>query len=293
MPHGIEPQAGNPRPQSDKVLRRKKIIDAPLVPASEVREKDPATQAALVAAAWSGTVKGIIETGILVMASLRAFGDDADRRDAFIVALVEKRVLTSREARRRLASPKLIKLRTIGENQALLLHEEVFGFLSSSWLASFAALLALPYVWSDGPERVQWQGMLFQWAGVMIVAWGLADTRRKLFDKPPLLNQLWGRVRRIGYIIKPPPPIIASMQAVEAGNSTLKAHGTVRHSVTGDIGARVEALAKNQQLIDAELSQQHQAIDRLEVTIKEGVEGERRERADADKNISAISWSTR
>ena len=28
---------------------------------------------------------------------------------------------------------------------------------------------------SAGSDRVQWQGMLFQWAGVIIVAWGLAD----------------------------------------------------------------------------------------------------------------------
>ncbi len=154
------------------------------------------------------------------------------------------------------------------------------------WLAAFAAMFALPYAWSSGLERVEWQGMFFQWAGVMVVAWGLADTRRKLFGKPPLPKQLWDRLRRIGYIIKPPPPIIATMGAVEAADFITNAHGTVRDPITGDLEARVEAMAKNLQRIDEALGLQRQSIEKLEATTKQSVEAERRERTDQDRKIS-------
>jgi hypothetical protein len=73
------------------------------------------------------------------------------------------------------------------------------------WLLAFLVLFALPCLFLPaGSDRVQWQGMLFQWAGVIIVAWGLADTRRRLFHKPPLRQELWNRLRRRSHIIKPP-----------------------------------------------------------------------------------------
>ena len=88
----------------------------------------------------------------------------------------------------------------------------IIGFLM---LGAF--LFALPY-WFGSPQmRVQWQGMLFQWAGVIIVAWGLADTRHRLFHKRRLLQALWDGLRRLSYIIKPPPPIILSAAPCNLG----------------------------------------------------------------------------
>jgi hypothetical protein len=54
------------------------------------------------------------------------------------------------------------------------------------WIVAFLILFAAPYLFtSPGVERVKWQGTLFQWAGVTIVAWGLAETRHQLFHKNP------------------------------------------------------------------------------------------------------------
>jgi len=129
--------------------------------------------------------------------------------------------------------------------------------------------------------------MFFQWAGVMVVAWGLADTRRKLFGKPPLPKQLWDRLRRIGYIIKPPPPISATAAVVEAMDFMTNAHATVRDRITGDLEARVEALAKNLRRVDEALAQQRQSIEKLEAATKQSVEAERRDRTDEDRKISS------
>ena len=156
------------------------------------------------------------------------------------------------------------------------------------WLAAFAALFALPYLWASGPDRVQWQGMFFQWAGILVVAWGLADTRRNVFGKPPLHTSLWDRLSRVRYIIKPPGPIVATMSAIEADDDFMTAYVQIRNPVVGDLEARIEALAKNQRLVDQEVSTQRQVIDRLETEVTERIGTEMRERSDADKRIRVL-----
>jgi hypothetical protein len=112
------------------------------------------------------------------------------------------------------------------------------------WLLSVVSLLALPYLWASGATRVQWQGVFLQWAGVVVVAWGLAETRRGVFGKAPLRTELWNRIRGLRYIIKPPPRIVASMAAVEAGDS-FSAIATVRRNVEGTLEEQVAALKEN------------------------------------------------
>ena len=156
------------------------------------------------------------------------------------------------------------------------------------WLATFAVLYALPYLWSSGADRVQWQGMFFQWAGVIVVAWGLAETRRNLFGKPPLLKALTERFRRISYIFKPPPPITASMAAVEAGDAFMSAHAIVRKSVTGDVDARIAALAENQRRMDQETAEQRKLTERLTAELGQRIDAEQRERSDGEKRMRTL-----
>jgi hypothetical protein len=128
------------------VLRRKKLV--PTVRPEHISDKDPATQAALVAESWGASIQAIIKTGVLIAESLRAFDGDPDRLDAFIIALVEKGVLTPNEARRRHVAPKLVELRTIGEHEKLFTLPQVVPFL----VPSYTTLYHLTVLFRQLPE---------------------------------------------------------------------------------------------------------------------------------------------
>ena len=101
-------------PRSSRFLRGKKSEQLLTRESEDRAPKDPEAQAAAVAVAWGASVDAIIRTGVLIAETLRAFASDPNRLDAFIIALVDRGVLTSHEARRRLAAPKLVKLRMMG-----------------------------------------------------------------------------------------------------------------------------------------------------------------------------------
>jgi hypothetical protein len=154
------------------------------------------------------------------------------------------------------------------------------------WLWAVVVLFTVPcFFLPRGADRVQWQAVLFQWAGVLTVAFGLADTRRRLFGKPSLWKELWDRLRRLSYIVRAPPPISANLNAIEAGDAVIAGIGFVRDSVAGTLDERVAALAENQRRIDQTvtalqrdlLNLKHQTTDRIDV--------EHRERQSADQSI--------
>lgn len=133
---------------TDEVLPCKNIIGSPPITAREGGEKDPAIQAGLVANAWSDSVQGIIEAGVLMLESRQAFAGDAALLDEFFTQLVEMRVFTASEARRRLVSPKFSKFCAIGENQALLHREQVIGFLGPSYTTIYQLIV----LWRQLPQ---------------------------------------------------------------------------------------------------------------------------------------------
>jgi hypothetical protein len=156
-------------------------------------------------------------------------------------------------------------------------------------LLGLIVLFALPCLWLPaGSDRVQWQGMLFQAAGIIIVAWGLADTRRRLFNKTPLLKELWDRLRRLSDIVKPRAQITGALAAMEAENSFLQAHAIVRQPIAGSLEERVTALTENLRHIDEELSQLHQHVLRLETEVVARIESERHERQSEERSIREL-----
>jgi hypothetical protein len=152
------------------------------------------------------------------------------------------------------------------------------------WLVSVLILLALPFLWASGTVRVQWQGILLQWAGVLVVAWGLAETRRGVFAKTPLRTELWSRIRRLLYIIKPPPPIVASMAVTETGDS-IEAIAVVRRKVEGTLEERVATLIENVLSMDHTLSKLQQDIQGLRRETTERMVSERQDRDEAQRAI--------
>jgi hypothetical protein len=115
----------------------------------------------------------------------------------------------------------------------------------------------------------------------------LADTRRRLFNKAPLLKEFWDRLRRLSHIIKPRTQIIGALAAVEAGNS-LQAHAIIRKNVAGSVEERLTALTENLRHIDEELSQLHQHVLRLEKEIITRIESEPRERQSEERSIREL-----
>jgi hypothetical protein len=143
---------GSPR----KFLRRKTKAGAPSIAADAAADKDPAAQASLIATAWRGGVDAVINAGVLMMESLRAFGDDPERLDAFMNGLVAVHVLTPKEARLRLVSPKLVKLRTIGEHEDFLRRKEIASYLGPSYSTIYQLIVVfrtLPE--GDDEQRVK------------------------------------------------------------------------------------------------------------------------------------------
>jgi hypothetical protein len=168
--------------------------------------------------------------------------------------------------------------------KAVLRDWTIFG----QCLLGLIVLFALPCLWLPaGSDRVQWQGMLFQGAGIIIVAWGLADTRRRLFNKTPLLKEFWDRLRRLSDIVKPRAQITGALAATEAGNS-FQAHAIVREPIAGSLEERVTALTENLRHIDEELSQLHQHVLRLEREIMARIDSERHERQSEERSIREL-----
>jgi hypothetical protein len=145
-------------------------------------------------------------------------------------------------------------------------------------------LLALPYLWSSGIALVQWQGVFLQWAGVLVVAWGLAETRRGVFGKTPLRTELWNRIRRLRYIINPPPPIVVSMAAHEEGDSFHSA-AIVQRKVEGTLEERVAVLTENLLRMDHDLSVLQQDIQVLRRETSERIVSERQNREETERAI--------
>jgi hypothetical protein len=154
------------------------------------------------------------------------------------------------------------------------------------WITAFLILFAAPYLFtSPDVERVKWQGTFFQWAGVLSVAWGLADTRSRLFHKTPLRKELWGWIRRLSYIVRPPPPITGFLTASLEGSDVLTAHLSVRENVTGTTDERIAALAENLSRVDKTLSELQQAIDSVKHQAVQRIDSERSERLAEERSI--------
>jgi hypothetical protein len=149
------------------------------------------------------------------------------------------------------------------------------------WLVSVLILLALPFLWSSGAIRVQWQGIFLQWAGVVVVAWGLAETRRGVFGKTPLRTELWNRLL---YIIKPPPPIVGSLAVTETADS-FEGIVDVRRNVEGTLEQQVAALTENLLSMDRTLSILQQDIQGLRRETTERIVSERQDRHEAERAI--------
>jgi hypothetical protein len=150
------------------------------------------------------------------------------------------------------------------------------------WLTAFLVLFALPCLFLSGVARVQWQGTLYQWAGVIVVAWGLADTRHRLFHKTPLLREL---LLRFSYIIKPPPPINLYAPMMESDDVFIGA-AEVRQNVPAvTLDERVAALTEDLRRVNETVSALRRDLLTLKREVDERINRELNERQVEDRSI--------
>jgi hypothetical protein len=137
------------------VLRSKIKPEAPPVSAAANVQKDPARQASLIATFWRQGVDSVIECGVLMMESVRAFRADPERLDSFVTALVEVGLLTSREARLGLRSPKLVKLSAIGEHADLLRHADIAAYLGPTYSTIYQLIVLFRQMEGEHEQKLK------------------------------------------------------------------------------------------------------------------------------------------
>ena len=67
--------------------------------------------------------------------------EDPERTGAFIQALADVHVLTAKEAKLSIKSPKLIKLRSIGKHKDFLRRKDIARFLEPSYSAIYQLIV--------------------------------------------------------------------------------------------------------------------------------------------------------
>jgi hypothetical protein len=96
-------------------------------------KSDPRAEAAQVVADLGLGVEAEIGAYVRVNDAIESFERDTPRLNDFLAGLVDGHVLSAREARMGLSSPKLSKLRRIGEHAALLRHPEILALLKPGY----------------------------------------------------------------------------------------------------------------------------------------------------------------
>jgi hypothetical protein len=97
------------------------------------KSKDPRVEAEQVVADLGLGVEAEIGAYVRVNDAIESFERDAPSLNDFLAGLVEGRVLSTREFRMGLSSPKLSKLRQVGEHADLLRHPDILSLLKPGY----------------------------------------------------------------------------------------------------------------------------------------------------------------
>ena len=103
----------------------------------------PAQEARSVSASWRESVGSLLDACDRIYRVLDAFEQDEDRQGQFIAGLVKGGVITVREGRLGLGSPKLSKLRTIGQHADILRRRDIAGVTNARVFRAVSALRTL------------------------------------------------------------------------------------------------------------------------------------------------------
>lgn len=116
---------------------------------------DPQQEARLVARDWSGGVEAIINVGLRICRYLQRFARQPAQIDTFIMELEKMGVLTRNEARQGVHSPKLVKLRVIGEHAELLRHPDIGRYLGPSYPVMYQLVVLFKEIEGDDNQKMR------------------------------------------------------------------------------------------------------------------------------------------
>ena len=91
----------------------------------------PLQEAQRVSSSWHESVSSLLDACERIHRVLDTFDEDEAKQAQFIKGLVKGRVLTEREGKLGVGSPKLSKLRTIGQHADLLRRRSITTHLNA------------------------------------------------------------------------------------------------------------------------------------------------------------------
>jgi hypothetical protein len=121
-------------------------------------KSDAAAEAALVVNGFRSGVRAVIEACVRTNETIQRFRDDPESVDAFLAVLVDGNVISRNEARLGKASPKLVKLCTIGAHCGLLERQEVFQYLEPGYTVLYQVIVL--YNTLQGDEDVRFEKLV-------------------------------------------------------------------------------------------------------------------------------------
>jgi hypothetical protein len=118
-------------------------------------KNDAAAEATLVVRGFRSGVRAVIDACVRTNDTIRRFSDDPDSIDAFLAVLADGNVISRNEARLGKASPKLVKLCTIGAHCGLLCREEVFQYLEPGYTVLYQVIVLYNTLQGDENGRFE------------------------------------------------------------------------------------------------------------------------------------------
>lgn len=109
------------------------IVDAEAERRVSLGKSDATAEGRLVVQGFRAGVRAVIDACVRTAEAVRRFQDDPEAVDHFLAELVDGSVISFKEARLGLASPKLSKLRAIGAHAELLRREEILHHLDPGY----------------------------------------------------------------------------------------------------------------------------------------------------------------
>jgi hypothetical protein len=121
-------------------------------------KSDAASEAALVVSGFRSGVKAVIDACVRTNETIQRFRDAPNAVTAFLAGLVDGDIISRNEARLGKASPKLVKLCTIGSHSWLLNREEVLRYLEPGYTVLYQVVVL--YNTLQGDEQIRFEQLV-------------------------------------------------------------------------------------------------------------------------------------
>ena len=120
-----EEEPGGTQPKIGTTAERGELIPLGQCPSLVPVEDQPTADAHRVINLFGGASEQVIQAGEVVFHAIASYGDDEQAFERFVDVLVKANILTSHDKKFPKRSPKLKKLKKIGESAQLLRRQEV------------------------------------------------------------------------------------------------------------------------------------------------------------------------